>query len=119
MTIEGQGGATDPIGLGIPVAIHGPWASPRIYPDVAGILDNPDAAYARLRQLGEGLFGTNGTDSANKSGGSLGETLDGMIRQGLGGTPQPPAASSDAPGKPQGTDGRSPIVGILKQLFGR
>ena len=116
MTIEGQGGAADPLGLGIPVAIEGPWASPRIYPDVAGILDNPDAAYARLRELGEGLFGSGTTDPTNKAGGGLGETLGEMIRQGLGGTRQGP----DAPDKPGAPDNsRSPIDGILKQLFGR
>lgn len=118
MTLEGQGGAANPIGLGIPVAIVGPWASPRIYPDVAGMLDNPDAAYARLRELGEGLFGANSSDPA-KTGSSLGETLGGMIRQGLGGTRQPPAASPDASGKPPGTDNPSPIDSILKQLFNR
>ncbi|HEY4987623.1 MAG TPA: AsmA family protein, partial [Bradyrhizobium sp.] len=41
MTTEGQGRATDPVGLGIPVMIDGPWAEPRIYPDMAGMLDNP------------------------------------------------------------------------------
>ena len=60
MTTEGQGRATDPVGLGIPVMIDGPWAEPRIYPDMAGILDNPDAAYARLKDMGKGLFGPNG-----------------------------------------------------------
>jgi AsmA protein len=60
MTTEGQGRATDPVGLGIPVVIDGPWAEPHIYPDMAGILDNPDAAYAKLKQMGQGLFGPNG-----------------------------------------------------------
>ena len=60
MTTEGQGRASDPVGLGIPVVIDGPWASPRIYPDMAGILDNPDAAYAKLKEMGKGLFGPNG-----------------------------------------------------------
>ncbi len=46
MTTEGQGRAADPVGLGIPVMIEGPWTEPRIYPDMQGILDNPDAAYA-------------------------------------------------------------------------
>ncbi len=50
MTTEGQGRAADPVGLGIPVMIDGPWAEPRIYPEMAGILDNPDAAYAKLRR---------------------------------------------------------------------
>ena len=61
MTTEGQGSAANPVGLGIPVAIEGPWAEPRIYPDVAGMLDNPDAAYAKLKEMGKGLFGQGGS----------------------------------------------------------
>ena len=60
MTTEGQGRAGDPVGLGIPVVIDGPWAEPRIYPDMAGILDHPEDAYAKLKQMGQGLFGTDG-----------------------------------------------------------
>ena len=60
LTTEGQGRAVDPVGLGIPVVIDGPWAEPRIYPDMAGILDNPDAAYAKLKEMGKGLFGNSG-----------------------------------------------------------
>ena len=39
---------------------RGPWAEPRIYPDMQGILDNPDAAYAKLKEMGKGLFGPDG-----------------------------------------------------------
>ncbi|MGX9390598.1 AsmA family protein [Nitrobacteraceae bacterium UC4446_H13] len=113
MSLEGQGGAPDPVGLGIPVMIQGPWAAPQIYPDMAGILDNPDAAYAKLRELGQGLFGTD-----TKTGKSLGETLGGMIRQGLGGSQQPGAAP-DRQDAPDDSNGASAINGILKQLFGR
>ena len=60
MTTEGQGRAADPVGLGIPVVIDGPWAEPRIYPEMDGILDNPDAAYAKLKDMGKGLFGAGG-----------------------------------------------------------
>ena len=73
MTTQGQGRAADPVGLGIPVLIDGPWAEPRIYPDMAGILDNPDAAYAKLKDMGKGLFGPNGALSGlggNLLGGS-------------------------------------------------
>ena len=70
MTTEGQGRAADPVGLGIPVVIDGPWAEPRIYPDMAGILDNPDAAYAKLKEMGKGLFGP--------GGGGLGGGLGGL-----------------------------------------
>jgi AsmA protein len=60
MTTEGQGRTSDPVGLGIPVVLEGSWAQPRIYPEMSGILDNPDAAYAKLKEMGKGLFGANG-----------------------------------------------------------
>ena len=125
MTTEGQGSAATPVGLGVPVAIEGNWSEPRIYLDAAGILNDPDAAYARLRELGQGLFGngTSGGALGGGLGGSLGETIGGtlgtMIQQGLGnGKPAQPAnpeAGEDTPAK----DAPSPIDGILKQLFGR
>ena len=68
MTTEGQGRAADPVGLGIPVMIEGPWAEPRIYPDMQGILDNPDAAYAKLKEMGKGLFGPMAAGSAAWAG---------------------------------------------------
>jgi AsmA protein len=106
MTTEGQGRASDPVGLGIPVVIDGPWAQPRIYPDMAGILDNPDAAYAKLKEMGKGLFGgsgglggmlggltggvggnASGSSGSNGGGGltdRLGETLGNFLQQGIG-----------------------------------
>lgn len=65
MTTQGQGRASDPVGFGIPVMITGAWSQPRIYPDMAGMLDNPDAAYAKLREMGKGLFGPDGTGLGN------------------------------------------------------
>jgi AsmA protein len=111
MTTQGQGRTSDPVGFGIPVMIDGSWSEPRIYPDMQGILDNPDAAYAKLREMGAGLFGPNGgglggllgglsggqpgnnpgsgtTSGAAPTdplGGKLGETLGNFIQQGLGG----------------------------------
>jgi AsmA protein len=138
MTTEGQGGRANPVGLGIPVVVQGTWSEPRIYPDVAGILDDPGAAYAKLRELGQGLFGQSGTGAPDKSGpnlgDTLGETLGTMIQQGLGaGDGGPP--SSDRPPQatpPQGSQSRgSPsqdrpsqdkppsIDDIVKQLLGR
>lgn len=78
MTTEGQGRTSDPVGFGIPVMITGAWSQPRIYPDMAGVLDNPDAAYARLREMGKGLFGPDGA--------GLGNILNSF---GLGGAPAP------------------------------
>lgn len=65
MTTDGQGRASDPVGFGIPVMITGAWSQPRIYPDMAGVLDNPDAAYAKLREMGKGLFGPDGAGLGN------------------------------------------------------
>ena len=41
LTTEGQGSAANPVGLGIPVVIEGPWAEPRIYPEVAAYCKIP------------------------------------------------------------------------------
>ncbi|WP_041748666.1 AsmA family protein [Bradyrhizobium cosmicum] len=87
MTTEGQGRASEPVGFGIPVMITGAWSQPRIYPDMAGMLDNPDAAYAKLREMGKGLFGPDGA--------GLGNILGSL---GLGGATAAPGGSSAAPG---------------------
>jgi AsmA protein len=128
MTTQGQGRAGDPVGFGIPVVIDGPWAQPRIYPDMAGMLDNPDAAYARLKEMGQGLFGPggglggnglggsglggllgggsdapNGSNPSNPLGGQLGETLGNLIQQGLSqgrNTPRRGMPDSPAPAAP-------------------
>ena len=34
-----------------PVAVKGPWAAPRLYPDIEGILTDPAAAFARLKTM--------------------------------------------------------------------
>jgi AsmA protein len=137
MTTEGQGRTTDPVGLGIPVVIDGPWAAPRIYPDMAGILDNPDAAYAKLKEMGKGLFGANGNGSgggglSDQLGGTLGETLGNLLQQGLGqsrnipATPSPTttpptAASPQLPTDPTppATQDSQPMNDVLRQLFNR
>jgi AsmA protein len=120
LTTEGQGRASDPVGLGIPVVIDGPWAEPRIYPDMQGILDNPDAAYARLKEMGKGLFGGNGGGlgglggllgggqdsgtngggtSSNPLGGTLGAAIGNLLQQGLGqGTSQGTSQGRGIPG---------------------
>jgi AsmA protein len=129
LTTEGQGRAADPVGFGIPVIIDGPWAEPRIYPEVAGILDHPDAAYAKLKEMGKGLFGSggeqdsSGKDSGGPLGGSLGETLGNLLQQGLSQSrslpPAPPsAAAPPAPGDPPAPDSQ-PMNDVLRQLFNR
>jgi AsmA protein len=146
MTTEGQSRAADPVGFGIPVVIDGPWAQPRIYPDMAGMLDNPDAAYARLKEMGQGLFGpggglgggglgsllggssdgSSGNNPSNPLGGQLGETLGNLLQQGLSqGRPRRSMPDSPAPAAPAQNDpppqqpDSQPMNDVLKQLFNR
>lgn len=98
MTTEGQGRSSEPVGFGIPVMIQGSWSQPRIYPDMAGMLDNPDAAYAKLREMGKGLFGADGAGLGNilgSLGGNLGSNL------GLGGTAAPAGGNATGNANPQ------------------
>jgi AsmA protein len=114
MTTEGQGRAAEPVGFGIPVMIQGTWSQPRIYPDMAGMLDNPDAAYAKLREMGKGLFGADGAGLGNILG-SLGSNL------GLGGTPAPGggnAAGNANPQTQQPAGQNNPLGGPLGEAIG-
>jgi AsmA protein len=115
LSLEGQGGAADPVGFGVPVKVEGTWGAPRIYPDMAGILDNPDAAYAKLRDLGVGLFG----NSAGKPGSdSLLQGLGNLFgRQGTERKDGQAPAASDKPSKPQ--DNQTKVNDILKNIFGK
>ncbi|MBR0869605.1 AsmA family protein [Bradyrhizobium tropiciagri] len=108
MTTEGQGRAGNPVGFGIPVMIEGPWVSPRIYPEMQGMLDNPEAAYARLKEMGKGLFGPNGQGLSG-----LTNLLNGV--QGGGNAAQP--GSSGQP--PDGDAGQgNPLGGQLGETIG-
>lgn len=109
MTTEGQGRASDPVGFGIPVMITGAWSQPRIYPDMAGVLDNPDAAYAKLREMGKGLFGPDGA--------GLGNILNSF---GLGGaaTPGGGNAAGNANPQTQGQGQNNPLGGQLGEAIG-
>ena len=50
-SIKGQGGRFDLSGLPVPVIIRGPWDNPKIYPDVEGILKDPDKAFKTIQGL--------------------------------------------------------------------
>ncbi|MEM7214762.1 MAG: AsmA family protein [Pseudomonadota bacterium] len=53
-TLIGQGGSNELNGLKVPVIIRGPWTNPKIYPDIKGILENPQAAFDALSKLTSG-----------------------------------------------------------------
>lgn len=112
MTTEGQGRRSDPIGLGIPVMIEGAWSEPRIYPDVAGILSDPDTAYAKLKQMGQGLFGKDAaglSDLINGIGGLIGNGTSNPPGGNSGATPQ------TAPSAPLGGDLGAAIGNLIQQ----
>jgi uncharacterized protein involved in outer membrane biogenesis/tetratricopeptide (TPR) repeat protein len=93
----GPGGSEDPLGLGVPVIVHGQWSNPQIYPDVVDVLEHPDVAYARLAEFGAGLFGL----AKNQSGFSLESILGdiagaaGDVAKGARDRPERPGACPD------------------------
>ena len=111
-SLKGQGGPADPLGFGVPVNVEGSWDDPGIYPNVAGILSDPDDAYAKLNALGQVLFGKG-------QGG-----LDALM-QGLGTILGPrneskdnrsPPASAKPPNRP---DANGTVGDFLRDLFSR
>jgi AsmA protein len=117
MTTQGQGRTSDPVGLGIPVVIDGPWASPRIYPDMAGILDNPDAAYAKLKDMGKGLFGPNGALNGLGGNAAAGNAAGGNPLSGLLG--QTGSGSTGGGSDPLGGDLGKTIGNLIQQGIGQ
>ena len=117
LTTEGQGRASEPVGFGVPVMIEGPWGAPKIYPDMQGMLDNPNAAFAKLKEMGKGLFGPNGGGlggaSGGPNGGGLGAALGGLLggQQGTGG------GQGNATGQP-GAGNRPDPADMIKGLLG-
>ena len=83
-TLQGQGAEGEFQGLGVPVNIEGPWSNPRIYPDIQGILQNPDAAYRQLRELGGGLFNNLPDDLGGQSIDSVGDAIGARIQEETG-----------------------------------
>ena len=94
----------------MPVAINGPWAAPSIYPDIAGILENPQAAYEKLSKLGGGLVKL---PSADSLGGALSSTggIAGLVKGKAGGSIE------DLIKADQGSQGQGVVQG-LGQLLG-
>jgi AsmA protein len=47
----GDSAQTETAVLAVPLVVKGPWGNPKIYPDIAGILENPRAGYDTLNKL--------------------------------------------------------------------
>ena len=52
-SLVGRGGIVV-LGINVPIIIAGPWANPKIYPDLPGILDAPEVALKGLASVGKG-----------------------------------------------------------------
>jgi AsmA protein len=68
-SLEGQGGEGDLTGIAVPIIIKGPWSNPKIYPDIEGILQNPQAAFdalAKLTKTGAGIDLDKGAEKLKK-----------------------------------------------------
>jgi hypothetical protein len=105
--------------------IVGPWAKPKIYPDIKGILENPEAALQRFKQFGTDITKLPGLD---KAGAFKGVIKDGKVNkdaliEGIGGllsgsqpaatepaAPAAPAAQPQAAAPPQAPAQPEPIV---------
>ena len=65
-SLQGQGGAQEMQGIAVPIIIKGPWANPKIYPDIEGILQDPEAAFSALSKLAKKGIGVDLDGQAGK-----------------------------------------------------
>lgn len=93
-----RGEGIELVGFGAPIRVEGPWANPRIYPDIAGILQDPVGAYEQLRGLGAGIFGLDAPPAGEAIERLVGEEAARGIERLLGAPP--PAASPQDPSAP-------------------
>ncbi len=96
---EGQGGRVDSWGIGVPVTIRGTWSEPRIYPELPDILSNPEAALAKLRDMGKGMPGLPDLDKGMPGLPDLGKGMPAMPDLGKG-LPGLPDLGKGLPGLP-------------------
>ncbi len=79
---RGKGEARELEGLGVPVVVRGSWDRPQIYPDIKGILEDPQAALKQLESLGGGLFKSLGA-GAKAPQGSLTEAATNAANEAI------------------------------------
>ncbi|WP_342643344.1 AsmA family protein [Rhodoligotrophos ferricapiens] len=75
-------------GFNVPIVVKGPWARPKIYPDLEGILKDPQAAYRQFKGLVKAAGAINpaaGQKLLEDAMGGAGVLLGDRIRTGLGG----------------------------------
>jgi AsmA protein len=124
--LRGQGGLVNADGVPIPIIIEGKLAKPRIYPDLPGILQNPQAVLQGLRNLGgagkaaaKGLekLDKNITKELTKQGEKLGIDLNKFIKPKSQPNQQQQGQQNTQPQKQQPVE-QQLFNSITKGLFG-
>ncbi|MGH6875396.1 MAG: AsmA family protein, partial [Aestuariivirgaceae bacterium] len=69
-------------GFAVPVVVKGPWGKPKFYPDIPGVLENPQAAYATLKTLVRTKVAGEGAPSTGENAGDPEELLEGAGNTG-------------------------------------
>ena len=116
--LTGQGGLVDADGVPIPIIIKGKLTKPRIYPDIPGILENPQAILQSLEQMGDVGKATskgvqklekNVTKELQKQSDKLGIDLNQLIK---------PKNSNQEDNQTQQKPAKQLLNNITKGLFG-
>lgn len=102
-SLKGQGGDADKKGLAIPVKIKGPWANPKIVPDLKKLLQDPEALAENAKNLVKKAKGLKKVIK-NLKGGDSKDLIGGLLGKGGGGE-----------AAPEGGD--DPVGGLLKNLL--
>ncbi|MEW5421253.1 AsmA family protein [Amorphus sp. 3PC139-8] len=83
-SLEGQGSDTELKGLGVPVIIKGAWSDPKIYPDIQGILSNPQAALEQLKSVSGDFADLASLDQLGNTGALIGQIAGGDTKGAIG-----------------------------------
>ena len=94
--------------------VHGPWAKPKIKPDLKKLLEDPEATAKAVEQIGKAVKGLKGKDS-----GGVNELLKGVLG---GGQQQQGTAPAQGGAQPQPQPQQQQQVNpeaLIRNLLGR
>jgi len=121
-SLTGQGGDFDATGLKMPLIVNGPLSKPKVYPDLAAILQDPQSTLKALSNL-KGGIGDIGKDLSDpkallkkqleKIGGENGSDIIGGVLQNLGNSGSGNNGTKTVP-----KDGKELIGSLLQGALG-
>ncbi len=104
-TLQGQGATDDRKGIAVPVRITGPWARPKVVPDLERLLRDPELAKDTVNKLGKVFKKLKKKEDVNK-----------LLQGILGGGNQGATQGQPGAAQPQGQQKVKP-EDVLKKLF--